>query len=164
MNKTLFKAALFVVTVALTIGVASCESDYSKESNELIQKYRVALTEENLQESQRLSNLLENRELNSKQATTIQELNLNLSKLKKQEAQRKYKKAIRKADEIRDWLENSIGEYAELLKKQNNAATLAEWEDIQRKIVALERKSDEKISERERYLNEAKYYQNLMDK
>ncbi len=167
MNKYVTKLAMLIFAVALTIGVASCESDYSKESNELIQKYSAALKEKNLQESKRLSNVLESRELNSKQTATVRSLNVNLTELirqnEKEEAQRNYDKAMRKVKEIETWLENSIDEYAQLLKKQRDAETLREYTDLQKQLVAMEKKKDEKIREREHYLDEARSWQNKLD-
>lgn len=79
---------MLIFAVDLIIGVTSCESDYSKESNGLIQEYQVALTEQNLQESKRLSDILESRELNSTQTAKVQSSNKNLSDLEQAEKQR----------------------------------------------------------------------------
>ena len=134
MNRIFTKSAVLICAVALVIGMTSCESEYSKESNELIQKYEVALSEQNLQESKRLSNVLESRELNSTQTAKVRSLNQNLSEWEleireqkeKEEIQRKYEYAMRKVKEAETWLENSISEYEKLLKKQRNAETLEE--------------------------------------
>ncbi len=165
MKKVLQKMALFNMAVALTMGVISCESDYSKESNALIQKYEVSLRGNDFQESKNLSNLLDSRELNSKQKETVQMLNRNLSELESQirkkeqeEAKKKCEEALKKADEAKLWLENSIDEYAKLLRKQGNANTLDEYMEFEKQKVAMEKKRDEKLLERDRYLNEAKTY------
>ena len=41
MNKAVAKVATLICAVALTIGMMSCESKYSKETNDLIQKYNI---------------------------------------------------------------------------------------------------------------------------
>ncbi len=170
MKKALTKVAMFTMAFALTMGEISCESDYSKESNALIQRYEASLRGNNYNESKNLSNLLESRELNSKQTATVQMLNRNLSELELQirkkeqeEAKKKCEEALRKADEAKVWLENSINEYAKLLRKQGNANTLDEYMEIEKQKVAMEKKRDEKLQERDRYLNEARIYQSKMN-
>ena len=96
---------MLVLAVALTIGVTSCESEYSKESNELIQKYEVALSEQNLQESKKLSNLLESRELNSTQTAKVRSLNENLSGLEQEEEQREREKKEKKLFNGHDYVD-----------------------------------------------------------
>jgi hypothetical protein len=159
--------AMLAFAVALTIGVTSCESEYSKESNALIQKYEVALSEQNLQESRKLSNALENRELNSTQMAKVRSLNQNLSEwelqVKKQEIQRKYEEAMRKANEAEKWLVNSVKDFEQLLKKQKDAPTLEEYVEFEKQIVAMQNKKDAKIRERERYLEEAENYKRQMN-
>ena len=109
---------VLIVAIALTIGVASCESDYSKESNELIQKYSAALTEKNLQESKRLSNVLLSRELNSKQSSIVWDLNQNLSEWEEELA------AQRRAEEER---EKERKRQEEMKKMQVPNWILGEW-------------------------------------
>ena len=154
---------MLIFAVAMTIGVTSCESDYSKESNELIQKYSAALTEKNLEESRRLSDILASRELNSKQTETTLRLNVNLRQMEKEEVQRNYDEAMRKAKEIENWLVNSIDEYERLLKKQRDAETLKEYTDIEKQLVAMEKKAKDKAIEREHYLDEARSLQYKLD-
>lgn len=163
MNNFVTKAALFFCVVVIAIGVTSCESEYSKENNELIQKYSDALTENNLDESRRLSDILESRELNSKQTETARRLNINLRQLEKEEAQRKYDEAMRKAKEIETWLVNSIDEYEQLLKKQRDAETLKEYTDLEKQLVAMEKKAEDKAREREHYLDEARSWQKKLN-
>ena len=80
-----------------------------------------------------------------------------------QEAQRNYDEAKRKADEVKAWLENSIGEYQQLLIKQNNAETLNEWQEIEKQKKALEKQRDEKILEGDRYVAEMEIYQKKLN-
>ena len=80
-----------------------------------------------------------------------------------QEAQRNYDEAKRKADEVKAWLENSIGEYEQLLRKQNNAETLNEWTEIEKQKKALEKQRDEKILEGDRYVAEMEIYQKKLN-
>lgn len=167
MNKAVAKVATLICAVALTIGMMSCESKYSKETNDLIQKYKIALTQEDLQECKRYSNLLGNRDLKSGQAETFKDLNCRLVELEKkkanEEAQRNYEKATRKANEAQTWLDNSIKEYEQLLKKQDEAETLNEYIEIEKQKVLMERQRDEKLREMEQYINEARIYQSKMN-
>lgn len=109
--------ALLMATV-ITIGVTSCESKYSKESNELIQKYEIALSEQNLQKSKNLSIILERRELNSTQTTKVISLNQKLSEWEEELA------AQRRAEEER---ERERKRQEEMKKMQVPNWILGEW-------------------------------------
>ena len=122
MNKVVTKVMMLVLAVALIIGVTSCESEYSKESNTLIQKYEIALSEQNLQESKRLSNLLESRELNSTQTAKVQSLNQSLSEWEEELAAQKRAEEERKAEEERERRRQE-----EMLKRQVPSWLLGEW-------------------------------------
>lgn len=107
MIRLIIKVATLLFAVSLIIGMTSCESEYSKVNNELIQRYSDALAEKDLQKSKKLSNILEDRKLNSRQMAIVQGLNQNLSNWEKEKeeeeriaAQKRAEKA-KKAEEER---------------------------------------------------------------
>jgi len=81
-----------------------------------------------------------------------------------QESQRNYEEAMRKAEEAQAWLEKSVNEFEQLLIKQNNAESMSEYVKIEEQKTALKNQKEEKIRERDHYLNEARIYQNQMNK
>ena len=162
--KRTVKGMLFLLCVAIVIG---CTSEYSKETDRMIQDLSSSIEQKDLQKAKELRATLGTRELSDEQKSLFQPLKTktdNLeAELKKQELARKYDEAMNKAAEAQAWLENSIYDFEQLLKKQNRAESMDEYIKIEGQKTAMKEQRDKKIRERDYYLQEAINYQSQME-